>query len=182
MKRKYSAIVIAAGVAVLAAGTALVSGTAHGHGHSGNDLPAAPASLRVPAGNKPVAVLHVLQGAQVYTCTGGTWRLTQPAADLGADRQPTVLHTAGPEWVSTVDGSAVWGAPLQSVTETGAVPDLLVKAVKNRGTGLFGHVDFIQRLDTSGGLAPTGSCADRALAATPYHATYVFWAPADSRS
>jgi hypothetical protein len=181
MKRIYTVTALAAGAVVVATGTVLASGIEHGHERSG-DLPAAPASLQVPVGNKRVAVLHVLRGVQVYTCTGGTWHLTEPDAELSADRRSTVLHTAGPEWVSTVDGSAVWGAPLGSVTETGTIPDLLLKAVKNRGTGLFGHVDFIQRLDTSGGLAPTGRCTDAAIAATPYHATYVFWAPDDSHS
>jgi hypothetical protein len=180
MKWIYAAAAVA-GATVLASGAVLTANIAHGHGHSGDPSPvAAPASLQVPAGNEPVAVLHVLQGVQVYTCTNGAWKFTEPDADMSVNQQPTVLYTAGPEWVSTVDGSAVWGSPLKSVAEAGTIPDLLVKAVKNRGTGLFSNVDFIQRLDTWGGLAPTGSCSDGAISASPYHATEVFWAPSGS--
>jgi Protein of unknown function (DUF3455) len=50
--------------------------------------------------------------------------------------------------------------PLASLNRTGTIPELLVKAIKNRGQGLFGQVDDIQRLDTLGGLAPAGSCTN----------------------
>jgi Protein of unknown function (DUF3455) len=136
-----------------------------------------PATLQVPAGNHLVVSLHVIQGVQVYTCTAGSWALTEPDADMGVTNRPTVLYTAGPEWVSTVDGSAVWGSPLASANRTGTIPELLVKAVKNRGDGMFGSVDYIQRLDTYGGLAPAGSCTNGAVTASQYFATEDFWAP-----
>jgi hypothetical protein len=138
-----------------------------------------PPSLRVPRGSHLVVSLHVLQGVQVYTCTAGSWVFQEPDADMSTvtSQRPTVLYTAGPEWVSTTDGSAVWGSPLKEVAEPGTIPDLLVKAVKTRGTGLFGHIDYIQRLGTSGGLAPSGHCTAGAITATPYRATEQFWAP-----
>ncbi len=136
-----------------------------------------PSALRVPAGNHLVVSLHVIQGVQVYSCTNGAWTFTEPDADMGVSNRPIVLYTAGPEWVSTVDGSAVWGMPLASANRTGTIPELLVKAVKNRGQGLFGSVDYIQRLDTFGGLAPSGSCTSGAITASQYFATEDFWAP-----
>jgi hypothetical protein len=139
-----------------------------------------PSALRVPAGNHLVVSLHVIQGVQVYTCTNGAWALTEPDADMGVTNRPIVLYTAGPEWVSTVDGSAVWGMPLASANRTGTIPELLVKAVKNRGQGLFGSVDYIQRLDTFGGLAPSGSCTNGTITASQYFATEDFWAPGAS--
>jgi Protein of unknown function (DUF3455) len=151
--------------------------------HSGQAFAAAPvqaglpSALLVPAGNHLVASLHVIQGVQVYTCTNGAWTFTEPDADMGVNNRPTVLYTAGPEWVSTVDGSAVWGMPLASANRTGTIPELLVKAVKNRGQGLFGSVDYIQRLDTFGGLAPSGSCTNGAITASQYFATEDFRAP-----
>jgi len=135
-----------------------------------------PAALQVPAGNHLVVSLHVIQGVQVYTCTGGSWALTEPDADMGVTDRPIVLYTAGPEWVSTVDGSAVWGSPVASVNRTGTIPELLVKAVKNRGDGMFGSVDYIQRLGTFGGLPPAGSCTSGTITASQYFATEDFWA------
>jgi Protein of unknown function (DUF3455) len=136
-----------------------------------------PAALEVPAGNHLVVSLHVIQGVQVYACTHGAWTFQEPDADMGVSNRPIVLYTAGPEWVSTVDGSAVWGMPLASANRTGTIPELLVKAVKTRGQGLFGSVDYIQRLNTYGGLAPAGTCTDDALTASQYLATENFWAP-----
>jgi hypothetical protein len=134
-------------------------------------------ALRVPAGNHLVVSLHVIQGVQVYTCANGTWSFTEPDADMGITDRPIVVYTAGPEWISSIDGSAVWGMPLASANRTGTIPELLVKAIKNRGQGLFGQVDYIQRLDTFGGLAPAGSCTNGSVTASQYFATENFWAP-----
>jgi hypothetical protein len=136
-----------------------------------------PPALRVPPGNHLVTTLQVLQGVQVYTCTKSAWTFTEPDSDMGITNRPIVLYTAGPEWISTVDGSAVWGSPIASVDRTGTIPELLVKSVKNRGAGLFGQVDYIQRLDTIGGLAPEGACTDGTITASQYFATEKFWAP-----
>jgi hypothetical protein len=38
----------------------------------------------------------------------------------------------------------------------------------------------VQRLDTRGGVAPTGACHAGASAAVPYTATYNFWAPTNT--
>jgi Protein of unknown function (DUF3455) len=44
-------------------------------------------------------------------------------------------------------------------------------------TGVFNNVLFIQRIDTRGGVAPTGTCSAPTTAAVDYVANYVFWAP-----
>jgi hypothetical protein len=72
------------------------------------------------------------------------------------------------------------GHALASANRTGTIPELLVKAVKNRGQGLFGSVDYVQRLDTYGGLAPAGGCSNGAVTASQYLATENFWAPGAS--
>jgi hypothetical protein len=100
----------------------------------------------VPAGNHLVVSLHVIEGVQVYTCSDGSWTCKEPDTDMGVTNRPTVVYTAGPEWVSTVDASAVWGMPLASADRTGTIPELLVKAVKKRADRLFGSIDYIQRL------------------------------------
>ena len=135
-----------------------------------------PPPLAVPAGNRLTSSLDG-SGVQVYQCVKGQWTLLQPAAILTEDGKPVGLHFKGPVWVSTVDGSEVGAAPVATVTQSGAIPELLLKSTANRGTGLFGSVDFIQRLNTKGGVAPAGSCADGAQTAVPYSADYRFYAP-----
>jgi len=184
MSRKWmaaAALAVAGAIApTVPALAASPSGNSAGSAAPGQS--ALPAALRVPAGNHLVASLQVIQGVQVYTCTNGSWSFTEPDADMGVTNRPIVVYTAGPEWISSVDGSAVWGMPLASANRTGTIPELLVKAVKNRGQGLFGQVDYIQRLDTLGGLAPTGSCTNRSIAASQYFATENFWAPGPAAS
>jgi hypothetical protein len=136
-----------------------------------------PAKLAVPTGQRVVATLKVDHGAQVYACARGAWTLKEPAAVLTSGTEE-VLHTAGPSWISTTDGSAVTGAPSAMVAVPGAVPELLLRATAHRGNGLFGPVDYIQRLATQGGVAPAGACADGTQQAVPYTAQYRFYAPA----
>ena len=135
-----------------------------------------PPQLDVPAGQQMVATLHVDRGSQIYTCTAGAWTLKGPAALLTSGSQE-VLHTLGPQWISVNDGSSVTGTPIATVAVQGAIPQLLLKGTANQGDGLFAKVDFIQRLDTQGGLPPTGTCTDGSQKAVGYTATYQFYAP-----
>src|SRR5882757_4058893 len=96
-----------------------------------------PATLQVPAGYQRSAVL-LGKGVQVYTCTSGAWTLLEPAATLYSGVKAVGLHSRGPEWISTVDGSAVNATAVASVSQPTAVAELLLKATANRGTGTFG--------------------------------------------
>jgi hypothetical protein len=136
-----------------------------------------PPQLEVPAGQQLVATLQVDRGSQVYTCSASTWTLREPAAVLRSGSEE-VLHTQGPQWISVNDGSAVTGTTSATVPVSGAIPELLVKATANRGDGLFATVDFIQRLDTRGGLPPAGTCTDGTQTAVGYSAIYRFYSPA----
>jgi hypothetical protein len=57
----------------------------------------------------------------------------------------------------------------------GSIPQLLLRATENRGTGIFGRVTFINRLETHGGMAPTGTCSDGQTTGVPYTARYLFY-------
>ena len=47
------------------------------------------------------------------------------------------------------------------------------------GTGILTKADYINRLYTSGGVAPTGSCTAGQVKKVSYKAVYIFWdAPA----
>jgi hypothetical protein len=60
----------------------------------------------------------------------------------------------------------------------GSIPELLLQATVNRGDGVFGHVSYLQRLRTQGGVAPVGACTDGQTTGVPYRAEYRFFMPA----
>ncbi len=127
------------------------------------------------------------RGVQIYVCkaskddpTKYDWAFKAPEADLfDAQGKKIGHHFAGPTWKST-DGSLVVGTlkgHAQS-PDANAIPWLLVSAKSHEGTGVFSTVTSIQRLETTGGKAPT-SCtsadAGKELR-VPYTATYYFYA------
>jgi hypothetical protein len=93
-------------------------------------------------------------------------RLDLPRAGRGAQR---------PCWESTWDGSLVTGTAVASSPVTGSIPQLLLQAASHRGTGIFGAVTYIQRLNTSGGAAPATACVAGQTRAVPYTAEYRFY-------
>jgi len=137
-------------------------------------------AVRVPPGNKLVAKFYA-KGVQTYSCVTGAWKGLEPAATL-ADRlgRAVALHSRGPIWVSTIDGSAVEAAPVDGARNEvpGAVPELLLKAKSTRGAGVFGGVSYVQRLATRGGVAPAGGCQEGAQTSVHYEALYTFSVPA----
>lgn len=141
----------------------------------------APAALKVPDGNRLTGVFSAA-GVQTYTCADGAWKLLEPAATLWAknDRshRPLALHSRGPVWVSTVDGSAVNAAAIANSPKTGTIPELLLQSTATRGTGAFAGVSYVQRLDTHGGVAPTTACTGTDQVSVRYSATYAFYKPA----
>lgn len=115
------------------------------------------------------------RGVQTYQCTAGAWTFLQPDAILRHHGRPEVLHTRGPVWTDVVDGSSVTAATEASSPVAGAIPQLLLRSTGNRGPGLLAGVTYLQRLNTTGGVAPAGACADGATASVPYAADYAFW-------
>lgn len=97
-----------------------------------------PDALKVPDGNRLTGVFAAT-GVQTYTCTDGAWKLLEPAATLSVKgerhHRPVALHSRGPVWVSTVDGSAVNAAAVATSPRTGTIPELLLKSTATRGAG-----------------------------------------------
>jgi Protein of unknown function (DUF3455) len=163
----------------------LVAGAAVPAGAGGSKPPAVPEEIKVPAGQK--VVLDVVgKGVQIYDCKPSTanpnvltWTFREPAAALYGHRgRPVGIHFVGPTFES-FDGSAVVGArPIAVQPDPTAIPWLLLEADANRGDGVLSQVDYIQRIETRGGLAPKGACdpATDATVAVPYRARYVFYA------
>lgn len=163
-------ILAGAAIAVMASvggGVADAAPAVTGHGH-------VPEAIKVPDGNRRIAVMPA-RGVQTYQCTAGAWVFLQPDAILRHRGRAEVLHSRGPVWTSVTDGSSVTAAAVANSPVPNAIPQLLLKSTGNRGPGLLGTVTFIQRLNTVGGLAPTGSCVDGVTASVPYTADYTFW-------
>ena len=135
-----------------------------------------PDAVKVPSGNK-LAHSFEGRGVQIYQCAGNSWTLLQPAAIISDNGKPIALHSKGPVWISTVDGSEVsaTAVPNAAVNHDDAIPELLLKATKNDGAGEFGSVTYVQRLATKGGLAPKGKCNGGAQVSAVYSASYLFY-------
>jgi Protein of unknown function (DUF3455) len=141
-----------------------------------------PKELRVPEGHR--LVLSALgRGVQIYGCNNGVWALREPAAAILRGDRTVALHYAGPTWQSVKDGSKVVVTGDRVMVPARHperdIPWLLL-GTTGTGPGLFGRVDYVQRLDTRGGVAPTGGCGAGASAAVPYSATYNFWEPTNT--
>jgi hypothetical protein len=137
-------------------------------------------SIQVPAGNEVASHAYAL-GVQVYRWNGSAWAFVGPVANLYADagfRGQVGTHYAGPTWESN-SGSRVVG---RRVLNTGCTPDataipwLLLEEVTADGPGVFSRVTFIQRVNTTGGLAPAapGTTVGEE-ARVPYTAEYYFY-------
>lgn len=137
-----------------------------------------PSAIRVPEGNRRIAVMPAT-GVQTYQCAAGSWTFVQPDAILRYRGRAEVLHTKGPVWTSVRDGSSVTAAAQASSPVAGAIPELLLKSTGNRGPGLLGTVTYVQRLHTTGGVAPAVPCAEGVTASVPYTADYAFWVAAN---
>ena len=128
--------------------------------------PVVPIELVVPAGNTLFRVGHAA-GVQIYSCnatsTGAAWAFVAPRADVYDNRGKLIM---------THDATAIdWLKLSAASTSAGADGDLLVPTT------------FVQRLSTSGGIAPPaaqctiGTIGSRAE--VPYTADYYFWRSAE---
>jgi hypothetical protein len=150
--------------------------------------PATPAEIAVPAGHKPT-FMAMAKGVQVYECAAGeggalAWKLHAPKADL-LDGNGAVIGShyggvdkgmaPGPYWEAK-DGSRVHGAKPAKAPHEGSIDLLRLEAADVTGAGVLAGVKFIQRLDTTGGVAPAGACTAGQTTEVPYTATYYFFA------
>ncbi len=93
-----------------------------------------------------------------------------------------MTHYAGPTWEHR-DGSTVVGAKVaEEPSPIGAIPHLLLRAASTTPGKTGNHLlktSFIQRLATTGGVAPAAAKCNATTAGTtvevPYTAAYVFW-------
>ena len=145
-------------------------------------LPVVPAIIAVPAGNR-LAFATFAEGVQIYQCTltatGYAWVFVAPEAVLFEGNNGVVgSHYVGPTW-ETNSGSKVVGARLQGITQDpSAIAWLLLGAVSSQGPGVLDGVTYIQRVNTTGGLAPTTGADSSNVGEylnVPYTADYFFF-------
>jgi hypothetical protein len=169
--------------------------------------PGLPTVLEPPAGHEPYLRTRAV-GTQNYACvaTGAvmSWKFLGPQATLfytlpGGSLQQIATHvlSANPAedgtlratWQQSFDSSRVWARAIVTVDDPkivarGAIAWLLLEVVGTgrgpTGGASFAQTTYIQRLDTSGGIAPSlAGCAATTdvgkLAFVPYETDYVFF-------
>ena len=131
-----------------------------------------------PTANESLARVVPARGVQIYECRDAKWAFVAPDAQL-FDRAGRQIgsHYAGPVW-EAADGSKVIGAVKQraDAPAAGSIPWLLLGTKSVGGEGSFSKVTSIQRVATTGGVAPAGACAQNGeQARVPYTADYYFF-------
>jgi len=140
-----------------------------------------PKDINVPEGNKAFLEAHAV-GVQIYGCattTGGyAWSLTGPRANLYKKGKLVATHFAGPTWQAK-HGSQVVGARVNGVNVDPTAIDWLLLKATTTTPGRFGATTYIQRIHTTGGLAPAAADCNAGSVGTarevPYTADYVFF-------
>jgi Protein of unknown function (DUF3455) len=163
--------------------------------------PPVPANIQVPAGNRAFLKGHAF-GTQNYIClpsgAGFKFVLFTPQATLfQRSGKQVITHFFSPNpfegdairatWQHSRDSSIVWGPAIQASSDPafvapGAIAWLLVQATGVQegpgGGDTLTATTFVQRLNTSGGLAPSTGCGSSAdvgkQAFVPYEADYFF--------
>ena len=144
----------------------------------GPELPESCTQIAAPDGTR-LAFKVYATGDQIYRWNGSAWVLRAPDAKLYVNENYQGLvgtHYGGPTWESN-SGSSVVAAKVNECTpNTNAVAWLLLQKVVSEGPGIFTRVEFIQRINTTGGLKPTYSGTNVGDEVNvPYTAEYYFY-------
>jgi hypothetical protein len=151
-------------------------------------VPSVPDAIKLPVSDERLLHHFHARGTQDYKCTssGGasptySWVSTPEAFLYDSCNDKVIQHSAGPTWTWLADGSAIKGTKVAGSDVSGSIQQLLLSAVSTGNTGELSEVNYVQRLDTSGGAAPaagdcTASNVDE-VRKVQYQATYYFYVP-----
>jgi hypothetical protein len=164
--------------------------------------PPVPDNLVVPEGNKVFLVGHAV-GTQNYICLPSGWTFFGPQATLfNDDDKQLITHflslnpdesgMARATWQHSRDTSSVWAMSPMGASSPAPVPDaipwLLLEVVGTEpgptGGNRLTKTTFIQRLNTSGGIAPSSVCNDANIGnreIVEYEADYFFYKAVKSK-
>ena len=171
--------------------------------------PPVPANLQVEAGHQAFLAGHAV-GTQNYIClpsgSGFAWTLFGPQATLfNDDDKQVITHFLSPNpdengtlratWQHSRDTSTIWAVASQSSSDPafvapGAIPWLLLDVVGAQDGPTSGDklskTTFIQRLNTTGGAAPSDGCTNSIDVGkrefVPYEADYFFYKATQKRT
>lgn len=132
--------------------------------------------------NSAIVLAVVAEGVQIYESktnpSGGfQWSLKAPDAELKKLSGEIIgHHGAGPSW-SLTDGSSIVGnsPPIKNIAAPGNIPWLLVAVKSRNGSGILDKADYVMRIATEGGAAPTEPPkAEGETTNIKYRAIYLF--------
>jgi hypothetical protein len=140
--------------------------------------------LTPPAGEVAAFSLRA-EGVHVFECkplatdpNRYLWSFSAPESTLYDSGRPVARLTAENGFEALADRSSV-SAVVRARQNAGAsIPWLLLRAQSTPDTGLFAGVTSIQRVNTSGGVAPAGGCDELNVgkeARAPFTAEYYFY-------
>jgi hypothetical protein len=151
--------------------------------------PEVPATLQVPDGYR-VSFHAYAVGVQIYTATTSAtdptklvWTFTAPEAVLmDAEGKLVGIHYAyagpgRPGWESESGSLIVCSRSVPpEIVNPNAIPWLLLDGIYSEGPGIFEGTAYIQRVNTTGGLAPsTPPTRVGEVVRIPYTAEYFFY-------
>jgi Protein of unknown function (DUF3455) len=198
--------IMAGFVAITLTSSAVIGQTAIGDTLT---APPVPPAIQVPEGNAAFVEGHGVGTQNYVclpSASGFSWTFFSPQATLFENikwlprdiKQQIITHFLSPNpfesgkprvtWQSSFDTSAVWGKIIASTSDpnfvaSNSVPWLLVQPVGTQrgptGGAFLTQTTFIQRLTTSGGVAPSTGCSEStnvgSTALVPYTADYFFY-------
>jgi hypothetical protein len=141
-----------------------------------------------PGGDVKLLAALSAKGSQIYECrekkdqSGYEWAFIAPQAELfDASGTKVGKHYGGPHWEAN-DGSKVVGTLKEraDAPTAGAIPWLLLTTKSDGPDGAFSKVTAVQRLNTAGGVTPSGSCSQSNAGdkmAIRYTADYLLFVP-----
>jgi hypothetical protein len=143
------------------------------------------ASLRAPASEAPAFVLNG-NGVYIYQCRQAisdpntyAWAFVVPDATLYDGSRSVARHATIGLYESLSDRTSVSGVVRSSQPAGGAnLPWVLIRAQPIGESGLFANVSSIQRVNTTGGAAPSSGCGPDNVgeeARVAYQADYYFY-------
>ena len=167
---------------------------------------AMPPNIEVPSGNVPylkAAAVGTQNYVCLPSANGLAWTFQGPQATLFLSfkvfnmevKRQVATHYLSPNeveaglgratWQSSLDSSAVWAKKIQESSDPAfvapnAIPWFLLEVVgthtgPTQGTS-FVATTYIQRVNTTGGVAPQGECTTPgSIQFVPYTADYVFY-------
>ena len=131
-------------------------------------------------------------GTQNYNCQpNGTWLFSDPVADLYEEAKAPKV--SGTHYLNFASGRPVWefkdGSTVEAARKVtvpggpGNIASLLLQAaVTTAGPdgNRLARTTWVQRLNSSGGVAPGGACTPGDTIAVAYSTDYVFWTAPDA--